>query len=113
MVTTEDWLEQVASTSKRGSLFEKCGAPICDIIIMNRFPLVFGEVRAIHDAAMKAFFLSSGVPVAYIRESVDEDSNRVSIKLEDSANEFSETLIHNIEMAFQKLQDRIKQVVTA
>ena len=113
MATTEDWLQEVATNSKKGALFEKCGAPICDIIIMNRFPLVFGEDRGIHDAAVKAFLLSNGVPVAYIRESANEDDNRTSIKLEDSANEFSKDLIHSIEVAFQELRKRIRQVAAA
>lgn len=67
---------------------------------MNRVPLVFGEDTDIHDAALKAFLLSNGVPAAYIRESANKDDNRASIKLEDSANEFNETLVHNIGAAF-------------
>ena len=70
----------------KGAMFEKCGGPICDIIIMNRFPLVFGEVKGgRHDAAMKAFFLLNKVPVAYIHDTAKKDG-RASIKLEDSDN---------------------------
>jgi hypothetical protein len=104
MATTEHWLEQVAGSFPKGAKFEKCGVPICDILIMNRYPLVFGEDRAIHDAALKAFLLTNGVPVAYVRETAKEDDERASIKLEDSANEFSEPLIQAINKAFQNLR---------
>jgi hypothetical protein len=80
-------------------LFEKCGRPICDIIIMDRFPLAFGEVKGgLHDAAMKAFFLSHGVPVSYIRDTSKKDGC-ASIKLDDAANEFTGILILNIEIS--------------
>jgi len=57
---------------------------------------VFGEVKGgLHDAAMKAFLLSHGVPVAYIRDTAKKDEC-ASIKLDDAANEFTELLILNI-----------------
>jgi len=66
---------------------------------MNRFPLAFGEVKGgLHDAAMKAFLLSHGVPVAYIRDTAKKDG-RASIKLDDAANEFTGLLILNIEVS--------------
>lgn len=75
---------------------------------MNRFPLVFGEVKGgIHDAAMKAFFLSHGVPVAYIRETAKKDG-RASIKLEDASNEFELGLLFNLEVSLEKLRERVK-----
>jgi len=95
-------LKSIGAEFKKGAKFEKCGNPICDIIIMNRFPEVFGEVKGgMHDAKMKAFFLSHGVPVAYIRNTAKKRDGRASIKLCDSDNEFTDILILNIEFSLQ------------
>jgi len=76
---------------------------------MNRFPLVFGEVKGgRHDAAMKAFFLLHKVPVAYIHDTAKKDG-RASIKLEDSDNQFDEILLLNLENALNELRKRIRE----
>jgi len=101
----------VIDTYNRGSLFQKCGDPICDIIIINRFPLVFGEDKRIHDAAMKAFFLSQGVRVAHIGDTAKKDG-KASIKLDDAANEFNSMLVLNLELSIKKLRERMREAAT-
>jgi len=94
--------------SSGDSPFQKCGDPICDIIIINRFPLVFGDDKRIHDAALKAFFLSHGVRVAHIGDTAKKDG-RASIKLDDAANDFNIMLILNLELSIKKLRERMRE----
>ena len=52
---------------------------------------------------MKAFLVSHGVPVAYIRETSKKDG-KASIKLEDANNEFSVSLILSLELSLKELR---------
>lgn len=109
LATTESWLASIAVNAPKGISFDKCGVSICDIIIMNRFPLVFGEDIGIHDAAMKAFLLSHGVPVAYIKNTAKKGDTRASIKLDDAANEFNVLLLLSLDVSLQKLRERVRE----
>lgn len=83
---------------------------------MNRFPLIFGEVKGgLHDAAIKAFLITCGVPVAYIRDTASKDKGdtRATIKLDMANNEFTGLLTINLEVALKKIRDKIKEAAAA
>lgn len=77
---------------------------------MNRFPLIFGEDRGLHDQKLKALLVTHGVPVAYVRETSKKDG-MASIKLDDANNLFNGYLLVNLEVALNDIRTRIRKRV--
>ena len=96
LLQTEDWLSKIWQGERKIETegFKKLGKPICDIIICNKFPLVFGTKNKVHNQQFKALLLTNNVPVQYVYKHAKK--GQVSIHLKEGSKDFTMELLQNL-----------------